>query len=379
MGKRRANDEGTIYFHQPSGRWAGQAVVGRHPITGKPVRKTVYGDTQREVRERLDEVKRRPPTSPSHQTVATAIDFWLASHKARVDPKTARVYRYEVGPARERLGHLRLSDLTAMDVADLYRWMAERGDSADRQRRAGARLRQCLSKCVKMDLLQVSPAARVDLPRSRRREVTPLTAEEARRLLQAARGRPLEALYHLALDSGARVGELLALTWADVDLEAREVYFRRSVQDNQGELLVKEAKTPKSRRRVPVGRRTAEALAAHRVASPSRGPEAPVFQARGGGHFWPTNLHRAHWVPMREAAGLPKARFHDLRHTCATLLLLANVHPKVVQERLGHATIEMTLNTYSHLLPGMQTSAVAALEAALYPEEAPVTNAVGEQ
>jgi len=364
VGKRRGNSEGTVYFHAPSGRWTGQVTVGRHPVSGKPVRKTVYGDTQREVIQKLDEARKAPVEEPARQTVRAAIDFWLTGCKARVDPKTVRVYEDEIAPARDYLGRLPLAELTAMDVADLFRWMTERGDSPDKVRRAGARLRQCLSKCVKIGLISVNPASRVDLPRHRPRQVTPLTAEEARRVLGAARGARHEAFFHLALDTGARQAEILALTWGDVRLgEAAEVFFNKALQGHAGAIRVKTTKTPKGRRRVPITRATAAVLEAARPAD--AGPEALVFPARHGGHYWPVNFRTKHWGPVKVAAGVPKARLHDLRRTCATLLLLANVHPKVVSERLGHSKIEITLNTYSHLLPGMQTSAVAALEAAL--------------
>jgi integrase len=365
MAKRRGNGEGTIVRHEASRRWMGQITVGRHPVSGKRVRKTVYGDTQAEVRQKMDEERQKPATAPSRQSVATAIDFWLGTCKARVDRKTAGGYAYDIAPAKERLGRIPLADLTAMDVAELYRWMAERGDSPDRAHRAGSRLRQCLAKCVKMDLLKVSPAARVDLPRVQRDKVNPMTAAQARHLLEVAAGFTHPALFRLALDSGGRCGELLALTWDDVALgEAPEVFFNKSLQVSDGEMRVKEPKTKASRRRVPLTRRTADALEATRGRA---GAADPVFPARNGAFIWPTNLFRVYWAPLREAAALEEFRFHDLRHTCATLLLLANVHPKVVQERLGHAKIEMTLNTYSHLLPGMQTSAVAALETALAP------------
>jgi integrase len=194
--------------------------------------------------------------------------------------------------------------------------------------------------------LGADPATRVDLPRHRPRDITPLTAEEARRLLKAAEGAPHEAFYHLALDTGARQAEILALTWDDVLFgEAPEVFYNKALQDNYGELRVKTTKTPKGRRRVPITLLTAAKLEAARPEG--AGTDDQVFPRRRGnlGYTWPTNFRKKCWGPVKAKAGLPKARLHDLRHTCATLLLLANVHPKVVSERLGHANIEITLNT----------------------------------
>jgi integrase len=206
----------------------------------------------------------------------------------------------------------------------------------------------------------------VPLPRAEEARVRPLSREEALRLLACARGDRLEALYRLALDSGARRGELFALHWGDLELGGRpEAYFAHSLQNLNGALRRKATKTAKGRRRVPITRATAEALLAHRGASLAQGPDDYVFTGRQGDPIQEKNWEKRCWRPLRKRAGLEDHRFHDLRHTCATLLLLANVHPKVVSERLGHAKIEITLNTYSHLIPAMQERAVEVLEEAL--------------
>ena len=197
----------------------------------------------------------------------------------------------------------------------------------------------------------------------------------------------------LALDSGGRIGELLALLWEDIDLDRGEVYFRKSLQTgkgkNRGTYTAKIPKTPKSRRRVPISISTVNYLRELKNGNivPARlcssggkkvqpRPEVPglVFPDLVTGGYWNQNTLRGSvWARLRDLAGLPvTARIHDLRHTTATLLLLANINPKVVSERLGHTSIKITLDTYSHLLPGMQQSAVTALEAALYPVAVPV-------
>jgi integrase len=145
---------------------------------------------------------------------------------------------------------------------------------------------------------------------------------------------------------------------------APEVFFNKSLQEVKGALRVKEPKTPKGRRRAPIAAATATRLRAIHTPS-SASTEGLVFPAEGGGFIRRSNFRSRVWLPLQKKAGLSAFRFHDLRHTCATALLLANVHPKVVSERLGHSKIEVTLNTYSHLLPTMQTSAVAALEGLL--------------
>ena len=362
MAKRRGNSEGTVYFHGPSGRWTGQATVGRDPVSGKARRVTVYGDTQREALQRLQEAKGRPPEG-SDMKVRVALNFWLGAHKTRVDAATALRYAQESRPLLEHLGDLPLSRVSQMHLADMVRRMEAAGVGRDKQRRAVARAKQFFGALLRRGLISADPSVNEGLPRVERKKIRPLSAEEARRLLEAARGGRHEALFRLALDSGARSGELFALTWADLDLAAREVYFSRSLQESKGRLRVKDPKTKTGRRRVPVTEATAGCLVRSRPEGAGRGDL--VFPDEAGGFLRRSNFRKRAWLPVQARAGLAGVRFHDLRHTCATLLLIANVHPKVVQERLGHASIEITLNTYSHFVPAMQTSAVAALEAAL--------------
>jgi integrase len=276
MAKRRGNDEGTIYFHEPSQRWTGQITVGRDPISGRPKRVTVYGATQKEVREKLNQERQRPRNEQSGQPLSVALDFWLGGHKARVDRATAIRYEQEVRPIKDYLGKLPLSQVTAMDVHNLYRWMEDQGHSRDKQRRAGVRLRQCLTKCVNIGLLNTNPALKVDLPRAVADEIRPMSREQVGRLLKAVEGHRYEALFWLALDTGARQGELWALTWSDVDLAAPEVFFNKSLQERSGKLRIKPPKTAKRKRRVSITRQTADRLAAHRAPSGAV-PEDLVF------------------------------------------------------------------------------------------------------
>src|SRR5262249_35809349 len=153
---------------------------------------------------------------------------------------------------------------------------------------------------------------------------------QAASLLRGATSARYPALYRLALDSGARRGELLALTWADLELGAApEAVFSKSLQEVSGEARVNTTKTPKGRGRARLPPATAEALLAHRDASRRQAPEDLVFQKARGGPVWKAKLERDDWYPLRRRAGVEWCRFHDLRHTCATLLLVANVHPKV--------------------------------------------------
>jgi integrase len=359
--KRRGNGEGTIYPYRDG--WAAQATVGLDPETRKPVRKTVYGETRKEVQAKLEELKKTSVGASAGMTLGDALDLWLAGHKARVDPSTAIRYTQEVVPIHEGLGREQLADVTPLRVARWYAWMEARGLTASQRRRAGVRLRQCLKRCLGMQLVLTSAAEAVPLPRSPKGEICPLSVAQVGQLLRAAQGHPYEALVWIALDTGARQGELFALTWGDVDMERADIFFCKSLQERNGVLKVKQPKTPKGRRRVPITSATVEQL--RRLGQGDRGDV--IFRASGGGYLYRPNFTQRSWVPLLKKAGISRCRFHDLRHTCATLLLQDNVHPKVVSERLGHATIQITLDTYSHLLPTMQERAVEALSAVLRP------------
>ena len=183
----------------------------------------------------------------------------------------------------------------------------------------------------------------------------------------------METLYVLAVTTGLRQGELLGLKWDDVDLESELIRVRRTLVRHKGRLLLGEPKTKRSRRTVRLTETATKALEEHlarQIAEIERlgdlyEDQGLVFATQRGTLVNPSNLRKRFFVPLLNKAGLPSIRFHDLRHTCATLLLSRNVNPKVVSEILGHATVAITLDTYSHVLPNMQDGAARALQDAL--------------
>jgi integrase len=198
-----------------------------------------------------------------------------------------------------------------------------------------------------------------------------LSEAEARTFLESTResGDRFEALYPLAITTGLRRGELLGLRWEDVDLERRTLRVGRALVREGGRHTLGETKTKRGRRQVKLTPRTVNALKAHRKKQLEEKMKfAGLFKEHGlifastvGTPVNPENLVNRSFKPLLEKAGLPEIRFHDLRHTCATLLLSRGVHPKLVQELLGHATIAMTLDTYSHYLPSMGDQAAGAM------------------
>jgi integrase len=216
-------------------------------------------------------------------------------------------------------------------------------------------------------------ATLVSPPRIPRHEIAPLSAEQARTVLAAAKGDRHEALYVLALSTGMRLGELLGLRWQDVDIEGGMLQVRQALTRTKARLQLGEPKSARSRRRIALTPRTVEALRQHRsrqaVERLRLGPTwqdiGLVFPSEVGTPMDAGNMLRQSFHPLLDKAGLPRIRFHDLRHTAATLLLQQGVHAKIVSEMLGHSSIGLTLDTYSHVLPDMQQQAVQAMERVL--------------
>ena len=232
-------------------------------------------------------------------------------------------------------------------------------------------IKKALKDAIRGELIPNNPAEAVDPPKMQREEMRPLSAEEVRRLLDTTSEADdrLAAVWAVAVHTGMRPGEMLALTWADVDLDAKTLQVRRALSGG----VVSEPKTKRSRRRIGLSSGAVAALRDHRKRQleerMKRGDlwedRDLVFPSTVGTHMSGRNLTRA-FKAAAARAGLPeKARLYDLRHTCATLLLSRNVHPKYVQELLGHASIALTLDTYSHVIPGMDGGTGDAIDAAL--------------
>ncbi|MBT9260205.1 MAG: site-specific integrase [Clostridiales bacterium] len=243
--------------------------------------------------------------------------------------------------------------------------------SANTVRIIHAILHKALAQGVKWGLSARNPAEAVDRPRIQRREMPTLSAAEVHAFLAAAKEDRLYALYVLAITTGMRQGELLGLRWGDVDLKAGRLYVRRQlVWLRNVEPTLSEPKTAKGRRTVELPGLAVEALRQHRkqqakerlLAGPAWRDQDLVFTTQLGTPIHPSNLRTRSFQPLLKKAGLPLIRFHDLRHTHASLLLAAGVHPKLVQERLGHATVGITLDVYSHTTPSLHRQVAGILE-----------------
>ena len=371
--RRRGQGEGSIY-KRADGHWTASVQVAVDE-NGKRHRRTVYGRTRAEVVAKLDDLRSRVAegvvADPGRLTVGGFFAQWLRdTARLRLRPSTHSLYsdlvRLHIGP---RLGGVLLKALQPAHVTALLSAMERDGKAPRLRQMVYTLLHSALRDAVKTGLLARNPAAAVDRPRVPRKEIRALDPAQVRTLLDQARGDSLEALYVLAVASGLRLGELLGLQWGDLDLDAGVLHVQRTLVEaaHTGALTLAEPKTARSRRRVDLPAFAVAALRAHRTrlgAVPHR--ERLVFTDRRGGPLRRSNLHRRSFKPLLRRAKHPEAtRFHDLRHTAASLALATGTHAKVVQEQLGHASIATTLDTYSHTIPSMGREAAERLDTLL--------------
>ena len=375
----RGNGEGSIYPHKRNGKKIGyRAAYFVHTADG-PKRRYVSGKSREDVAAKLTKALGQSADGllfdAGSLTVGEYLQRWLKdSVKGTVRHSTYEVHRHMIEPyIIPALGRLKLRDLSPVHVRGLYREKLDSGLSAATVRKIHSILRKALKQAVMDGLIPRNVCEAVRPPKVERKEITPLDRGQARALLEAVRGDRLEALFLLAVHTGMREGELLGLTWDDVDLERGVLRLRRALVREGGKVMLGDLKTAKSRRQIRLTSAAVDTLRAHlgrqleemeRMGSLYQ-PGGLVFATESGTLINPSNLRNRSFKPLLKRARLPGICFHDLRHTCATLLLSQGTHPKLVQELLGHATIAMTLDTYSHFLPSMGDQTVKAMEAAL--------------
>ncbi len=348
-----------------------------------PKRKVIYGGKYKDVEKRLNEARgdaaRGITYDAGKQTVGEYLARWLSDSvrdtvRQRTYERYESIVRVHLIPS---IGRVKLKALTPAHVRALYRERLDSGLAA----RTVLHLHRTLSKALKQatddGLIPRNAAGPVKPPRPRREEIRPLNREQVRVLFAAASERQgkagdrLEALYVVAVTAGLRRGELLGLKWEDVDLEAGMIQVRRTLSEPKGGYIFEAPKSGKGRQ-IRLARKAATALREHRKRQlAERMEHAGLWQDHGlvfpstvGTPLSGGNLTRA-FKAMLKRAVLPEIRFHDLRHTCATLLLRQGVNPKYVQDLLGHADISLTLNVYSHVLPDMGDAAAGAMDDAL--------------
>ncbi len=276
---------------------------------------------------------------------------------------------------RKILGAKRLSDIQAYEIQKLYNDMKKANYSPKTIRHVHNVLSPVFKQAMKWKMLIQNPCDICELPRMEKPEMMYFTPEETTKFLDAAKDDKFYAVFLLAIETGMRPEEYLGLQWKDVDFENGAISVRRAlVVKKGGGFIFTEPKTKKSRRSIPISKSAINALKNYRRNQLEEklklGADYEnydlVFASEIGTPLLHGNLLRRHFKPIRDKAGLPKIRLYDLRHTTATLLLSAGENPKVVSERLGHASIVLTLDTYSHVLPTMQKTATDKIEKLMF-------------
>ena len=368
MGKR-ANGEGTIY-KRADGRW-----TARLSLAGGR-RKDYFGKTRQEVAVKLAAATKQRqdgiPIIGEQQKVDKYLEGWLKTVRPNLRPRTFQRYeqyvRLHITPF---IGSYSLSRLSPQHLQSLYANRLESGLSATSVHHLHAVIHRALRDAARFGLVVRNVASIVSPPRIERSEMHALSPQHARAFLLAAQSDRLGALYVIALTTGMRQGELLALHWEDVDLERASLRVRATLQRTPSGLVFAEPKTANSRRQITLGQSAVDSLRQHRVRQNSERLRLGggwqdgdlVFANEVGRPIEATNLLRRSFKPLLSEAGLPSIRFHDLRHTAASLLLGEGIHPKIVSEMLGHSQISVTLDLYSHVTPTMQKQAAEAINA----------------
>jgi integrase len=378
MAKKRSQGEGSVYKRK-DGLWVAQVT-----IQGKHVSK--YFKMQSEARIWLQSTRTQIQdglTLAGAQTfLKDFLEHWLKSYASSVRPNTIRSYagviQYHILPA---LGNIKLKDLSIDRIQMFYNNETENGTSPRMVQYIHSVLRRSLNFALRWGLLVRNPALGAIRPKLLKTEMKTLNGDQVRVFLSAAKGTRNEALFWIAVSTGLREGEILGLKWSDLDWKTKRLQVKRQLQRLKGEgLVLTEPKSAAGKRLIILSSATLTVLQKHlnlqqeekMFAGENWQENDLIFPSTLGTPLDPSNMSKD-FKDTLKMARLPNIRFHDLRHTAASLMLLQGIHPKIVQERLGHSDISLTLNTYSHVIPTMQEEAAEKMDEILVPIEVSAT------
>jgi integrase len=319
----------------------------------------------------LNQWKSRRSKNWNNASIKEYLQLFLTRIEPTLHPNTfqdySQVVRDHIIPY---IGSIKLKDLNRDHIQMLYSIKLERGTTPTRVRFIHKILKRALNLAVRWNYIERNPTNFVSIPKKSRKEMKTFSVKEVRIFLNAVRGSRLEALFHLAVTSGLRQSEILGIKWHDLDWDTGNLRIQRQLQRVRGQgLIFSEPKSASGRRLIVIVSTTLDKLKEHKYsqdierqgfAEGWQGLDL-IFTMPKGSPIGPRYLFRKFKSVINDA-GLPDIRFHDLRHTAATLMLQCGVHPKVVQERLGHSSISITLDTYSHTTPVMQYEAAMKID-----------------
>ena len=374
MAKKRANGEGNIRKRK-DGRWEGRFTAGHDPSTGKQVIKSVLGKTQAEVKEKLkkamDDAQKVDLTKSGKYTVGLWMDEWFENvAKIKVRASSHQTYKgYIENHIKPNIGNIPIEKLTTMDLQKFYRKLLTKGrieriESKDQPKGLSAKtvrnINQVISSAMDLAVAQkiipANPTNACALPKIEHQEMQTIPADQLQAFLQEAKATGVYEMYYIELATGLRRGELLGLKWQDIDWKNGVIKVRRQVARVEGQIKEAPLKTKNSYRTVTISQQAIEVLKGQK----KKTNDAYVFPSPNGGPISPDSVNNM-LKRVLERAGIPKVRFHDLRHTFATIALQNGVDIKTVSGMLGHFSAGFTLDTYAHVTTSAQKEAAQTM------------------
>ncbi|MCL6445687.1 MAG: site-specific integrase [Alicyclobacillus sp.] len=360
-------------------KWAIVFDVGRDE-NGKRKQKWISGfaskkEAEAELAKQISQVTSGQYVPPTDQTVADFLADWARDKQAKVKPTTWRTYsskiEYHILP---HLGKMKLRDVRPQHIASLYQRVREQGRIDGRGDRLSEQtilhihriLHNVFARAVHWGVLAQNPCVAVERPKPRPKQLAVWTLEQVRKFLDTAKEDPMYPAFLILLTTGMRYGEVFGLRWRDVNLDKQLFTIQQQIVYVKGGYRFQDVKTRAANRRIPVPQEVVAVLREVRkkqlqqrlmLGDKYRHDLDLVCCTTWGTPYYHGPVTRK-WNQLIERAELPRIRIHDARHTHASILLQQGVNPKVVQERLGHEDISVTLNTYSHLLPGVQEKVI---------------------
>ena len=374
MAKRRSNGEGNIRKRK-DGRWEGRYTVGRDPVSGKQVFKNVLGKTQAEVKEKMklaiEKSRKVDFRQAGKYTVTQWMDVWFENVcKLKVRPSSHQTYRgYIDNHITPYIGKFPIEKLSTMELQKLYRKLMTKGRveriesehqpkglSAKTVRNIHQVISSAMDFAVAQKIISENPCKAVALPKVEHREMQTIPAEQLRAFLVEAKASGVYEMYYTELATGLRRGELLGLKWSDIDLNTGVIRVKRQIARVDGQIAEAPLKTKNSYRTVAISQQTVEVLKQQKA----KINDEYVFPSPNGGPISPDSVNNM-LKRVLARAGIPRVRFHDLRHTFATVALQNGVDIKTVSGMLGHFSAGFTLDTYAHVTTAAQKEAAQTM------------------
>lgn len=374
---KRANNEGSIRLRR-DGLWEARYSAGTHPGTGKQIQRSIYGKTQKEVRQKLQKVALEIDsglyTAPSKLTVGKWLDMWHKEFLGAVKSSTRISYEQQIkNHIKPAFNSIPLSSLKSAPIQKFYNDLQRKGLSPKTIKNIHGVFHKALQQAVLFGYIRSNPSSVCILPRIEKKEIHPLDSAEIKTFLDGIKGHRLEALFTVALFTGMRAGELLGLTWDRVNFEKGNITIDRQLlrpRTKEQSFRFGTLKNDKPRTIVPAPF-IMSILMSHRTnqrqkqllagSTWKQGPDY-VFTGELGGHasYWQLNYNLR---KVLDKLGIAPRRFHDLRHTYAVTALRSGDDVKTVQGNLGHHTAAFTLDVYGHVTEEMRRDSASRMQA----------------